>query len=304
MPDDWQNYDVLYIDVTDKDGRQLTRFSQNITKPQELMPDMVVTNQEKVTFTEKDSLLTLSSGRIVISFDKRTGLLKNILNDNKSVSFGNGPRFTGFNPALVKVNHYAVDSSYVIEVLYDSARYTKWTMLKGGWLQLDYDYNTRGSVDYAGITFSYPEKLVTGAKLMANGPYHVWKNRMKGTQFGIFDKTFNNTITGQTWDYPEFKGYYSNFYAVEIATREMPITILSATNDLFLHMFTPETPSVLGGVRGTVYPSFPDGDISILHGISAIGTKFSKAEEEGPQSRKNIYRNESLKGTLYFRFGE
>ncbi len=55
---------------------------------------------------------------------------------------------------------------------------------------------------------------------------------------------------------------------------------------------------------GTVYPSFPDGDISILHGISAIGTKFSKAEEEGPQSRKNVYRNESLKGTLYFKFGE
>ena len=304
MPDDWKSYDVMYIDVTDKDGRQLTRWSLNISKPQDLMPRMVVTNQEKVGFSEKDSLLTISSGKTIISFDKRTGLLKNILNDSKSVSFRNGPRFTGFKPSLVEVKHFLVDSSYVIEVLYDSSRYTRWTMLKGGWLRLDYDYNTSGSVDYAGITFSYPENLVTGAKLMANGPYHVWKNRMKGTQFGIFDKTYNNTITGQTWNYPEFKGYYSNFYAVEIATREMPITILSATNDLFLHMFTPQAPSVLGGVRGTVYPSFPDGDISILHGISAIGTKFSKAEEEGTQSRKNVYRNESLKGTLYFRFGE
>jgi len=67
----------------------------------------------------------------------------------------------------------------------------------------------KGSLDYAGITFSYPEKLVTGATLMADGPYRVWKNRIKGTQFGVYNKKYNNTVTGQSWDYPEFKGYYS-----------------------------------------------------------------------------------------------
>ena len=163
----------------------------------------------------------------------------------------------------------------------------------------------KGSLDFAGITFSYPEKLVTGATLMANGPYHVWKNRLKGTRFGVFNKKYNNTITGQTWDYPEFKGYYSNFYAVEVETKELPITVVSATGDLYLHLFTPEAAKFsVRGVRGTVNPAFPSGNISILNGISPIGTKFTKAEAEGPQSQMNSYKGETMKGTLYFRFGE
>jgi len=159
-------------------------------------------------------------------------------------------------------------------------------------------------MDYAGITFSYPETLVKGATLLADGPYHVWKNRLKGVQFGLFDKPYNNTITGQTWDYPEFKGYYSNFYAVELQTKELPITVVSATSDLFLHLFTPEPAKYSKGVRGTVNPPFPFGNISFLHGISGIGTKFSSAEAEGPQGQKNSYTGETLSGTLYFRFGE
>jgi len=60
------------------------------------------------------------------------------------------------------------------------------------------------------------------------------------------------------------------------------------------------------GVRGEVNPPFPSGNISFLHGISAIGTKFSSAAAEGPQGQKNVYdgKSEPLKGTLYFRFGE
>jgi hypothetical protein len=66
------------------------------------------------------------------------------------------------------------------------------TVHKDGWLKLEYGYSLKGSADYAGITFTYPENLVTGAVLLADGPYRVWKNRLKGTQFGFFEK---NTIT-------------------------------------------------------------------------------------------------------------
>jgi hypothetical protein len=51
-------------------------------------------------------------------------------------------------------------------------------------------------------------------------------------------------------------------------------------------------------------PAFPSGNISILHGISGIGTKFSLADQEGPQGEKNKYKGETLIGTLWFRFGE
>jgi hypothetical protein len=94
---------------------------------------------------------------------------------------------------------------------------------------------------------------------------------------------------------------------VQINTKELPITVISATDDLFLHLFTPgaakySTRST--GVRGEVNPPFPEGNISFLHGISPIGTKFTRADAEGPQSQKNNYKGEIMKGTLYFRFGE
>ncbi len=227
--------------------------------------------------------------------------------NGKAISFCNGVRFAGYNATFSELKHYASGNAYVVELKYNEGCSAIWTIYDGGWMKLDYDYSPSGEFDYAGITFSYPEELVTGATLMADGPYHVWKNRLKGTQFGVYRKKYNNTITGESWDYPEFKGYYSNFYGVQIQTRELPITILSATDNLFLHLFTPGSAKYStrqAGVRGEVNPPFPDGNISFLHGISPVGTKFTRAEAEGPQSQKNKYSGETLKGTLYFKFGE
>ena len=306
LPPDWKRYDVLYITANDRYGRNINTWSWNITQPEDFVSRLVVINQDSVMATEIDTLLILSSGKTVVTFNKKSGLIADIKNNNKTISFGNGLQFAGFTSAFKEMKYYNLENKYVIELSYENACHAVWTMLPGGWLQLDYEYRPNGLLDFAGITFSYPENLVAGATLLANGPYHVWKNRLKGTQFGLFNKPYNNTITGQTWEYPEFKGYYSNFYAVEVRTRELPITVVTATSGLFLHMFTPEPAIYSMGVRGTMNPPFPSGNISFLNGISGIGTKFSTAEEEGPQGRKNIFdsNNEPMKGTLYFRFGE
>jgi hypothetical protein len=304
LPSDWKTYDVLYVTATDQYGRLINTWSWNITKPKDFVSRLIKTNQDKVTATEHDSILVLSSGKTEIAFNKKTGLITGVENNKQAISFSNGIQFAGFTAVFKQMKHYALDNKYVVELIYDSPCHAKFTMLPGGWLQLDYDYQPNGLLDVAGITFSYPETLVKGATLLADGPFHVWKNRLKGVQFGLFDKPYNNTITGQTWDYPEFKGYYSNFYAVELQTKELPIAVVSATSDLFLHLFTPEPAKYSKGVRGTVNPPFPSGNISFLHGISGIGTKFSSAKAEGPQGQKNSYNGETLSGTLYFRFGE
>ncbi len=306
LPSDRKNYDVLYVTATDQYGRNINTWSWNITKTKSFVLRMVKTSQDKVTATEHDSLLTLSSGKTKVTFNIKTGLIRGVINDNKSISFNNGLRFEGISPVFKETKHFASGNDYIVDLFYDSGCHARWTMLQGGWLKLDYEYSPVEPVDFAGITFSYPENLVTGATLLANGPYHVWKNRLKGVRFDLFNKPYNNTITGQTWDYPEFKGYYSNFYAIELQNEQMPITVVSATKDLFLHLFTPEPAKYSKGVRGEINPPFPSGNVSFLHGISAIGTKFSSAEAEGPQGRKNVFNatSEPLKGTLFFRFGE
>jgi hypothetical protein len=307
LPSDWRKYDVLKITVTDLNGMVINTWSWNLTEPADMTARVVKPDNGKLSMSEKENLLTVSSGNSEITFDVTSGLICGIKNNGRPISVSNGVRFTGFNATFSELKHYPQGNSYVVESTYKEGSHLTWTILSGGWLKLDYEYAPTGDLDYAGITFSYPEELVTGATLMANGPYHVWKNRLKGTQFGIYDKKYNNTITGESWDYPEFKGYYSNFYGVQIRTKELPITVLSATDDLFLHLFTPgaakySTRST--GVRGEVNPSFPDGNISFLHGISPVGTKFTRADAEGPQSQKNKYNGMSLKGSLYFRFGE
>jgi len=306
LPSGWNNNDVLYVTATDQYGRMINTWSWNITQPADFAAQNLKMTEEKISTSETDVHLKVSSAGTEVTFNKSTGLITGIKNNNRSVSLRDGLQFTGYEDLFRELKHYSKDNNYVIELLYDSACHATWTMHRGGLLKLDYDYSPKGSFSYAGITFSYPEELVTGAKLMANGPFNVWKNRLKGVQFGVFDKKYNNTVTGESWEYPEFKGYYSNFYAVEIRTKEIPITILAATPDLYLHLFTPAAAKFSArarGVRGEVNPPFPSGNISFLHGISPIGTKFTMAEAEGPQSQKNIYNGETLSGTLYFRFG-
>jgi hypothetical protein len=305
LPADWKSYDVLYISATDQYGKLINTWSWNITGPADFVSRSVKTGNEKINASEHDTILVLSSVGTEVTFNKKRGLLAGVRYNGKSSSFSNGPKFTGFDSPFISMNNYPKGDNYIVELLYVNGSHATWTMVPGGWLKLDYDYTLNGSYDYAGITFSYPENLVKGAKLMANGPYHVWKNRLKGIQFGIYDKKYNNTITGESWDYPEFKGYYSNFYAVELQTSEVPVTVISATKDLFLHLFTPgEAKYSKRGVRGEVNPPFPSGNVSFLNAISPIGTKFTKADAEGPQSQKNIYTGETLHGTLWFRFGE
>ena len=172
-----------------------------------------------------------------------------------------------------------------------------WTELPNGWLQLDYEYTLDGDYDFAGLTLDYPEAMVEGAVLLADGPYHTWKNRLRGNQFGQWDKDYNNTVTGQSWVYPEFKGYYSDFQALRLRTKGQPLTIVTSTPGLYLHLFTPELPVHRSG---NVEPPFPDGSISILNCIPAIGTKFSRADQGGPQSRKAHFDHETIRGTVYF----
>jgi hypothetical protein len=305
LPADWKSYDALYITATDQYGRNINTWSWNITRPSEIASKIVDEGTDRVRVSDTDNQLTLSSGNTSVTFDKKSGLIAEVSNMNRNLSFGKGLQPAGFNASFREMKYRAEGSSFVIDMIYDSLLTAKWTMMPGGILKLDYSYQLKGMYDFAGITFSYPENLVTGAKLLANGPYRVWKNRLKGPQFGLYDKKYNNSVTGQSWDFPEFKGFYSNFYAVEIETKEVPFTIISATEGLYLHLFTPATAANLRGVRGGVNPPFPSGNISVLNGISSIGTKFSRADEEGPQGKKNDYTLDSkpLSGTLYFKFG-
>ena len=305
LPAKWNEYDVIYLTATDPSGRLINKWSWNISKPNNLIERIVKKTEDGVHGGDKEDCLFLSSGQTTVKVSKKTGLITEVAVGDKLIPFGNGPKFVGDTLTFKEITLKQSGKNTAIEISYDKSPecFARWTMLPGGWLELEYQLHPVGKTNFAGITFDYPEKLVSGVTLLANGPYHVWKNRLKGTEFGLHNKTYNNTVTGETWNYPEFKGYYANFYAIQLQSKELPVTIVSATSDLFLHLFTPQTAKF---TKGGVSPPFPTGNISILNGISAIGTKFTRAENEGPQSQQNEYlqSDQPLSGKLYFHFGD
>lgn len=301
LPANWASYDVLRLNITDHTGRDIYSKTWNITSAKQMAGRLIEGQKSAISVKETDELLRVSVGETEITFNKTNGQIENVCHKLKLLSFGGGPRFAGLETQFVACKHYRADNGYVVENKYANGEVMRWIINDNGWLELDYNYTLNGEYHYAGITFSYPEHKVKKAVLMANGPYHVWQNRLKGVHFGIHEKTYNNTITGYTWVYPEFNGYYSNFYGVKIETDELPFTIVTENEGIYLHMFTPKkAPSYVENVGYR----FPDGDISLLNAISAVGTKFSRAEQEGPQGAKAKFDNAKFVGKLYFKFGE
>lgn len=157
--------------------------------------------------------------------------------------------------------------------------------LPSGWTEVDFRFARSGYFSNVGITFDFPEEKVKGVRWLGNGPYRVWKNRMCGSGFGMWEKAYNDVATGESWDYPEFKGYHSNMYAADIQTDEGVLRIVFASDDLFLRLFTPA--KQVGRNNDNTLGEFPDGQISVLTAISGVGTKFKKAEAMGSQGGLN-----------------
>ncbi len=100
-----------------------------------------------------------------------------------------------------------------------------------------------------------------------------------------------------TWDFPEFRGYYGDWQWAVFETQEGRISLLNGSKDVYLGVYTPEN----GPDPARTRLNLPVTGISMLHGIPAIGTKFKKADEFGPESRMNEASG-AYKGRVCFYF--
>ena len=313
LPQHWQNYDILSLTANGPDGRELYTWTFPISRPATIARALVDTaNGAAATVTQTDSLYSLTAKGITASFGSKTGMLRAVQNAKGAIPFNNGPVISSGEVVPSQIVQRAEGANQVIEVSYPKGSLCQsltWTMYPSGWLKMelkyfpaDYDYN------FLGASFSYPEKgpdSVKGIRWLGDGPYRVWKNRTQGVTLDVWDKAYNNTITGQgNVVYPEFKGYYSNFYWMHLETAGQPFTIVCADEDVYLRLFTPANPVKTYNVA----PPFPGGDISFMHAIPAIGTKSQKAENMGPSGKTNMYYDYSRSAayskplTLYFDF--
>ena len=300
MPENAGEYDALLIDVVDSSGRGIYSKSFALREPAYYAGKIVPTDGGKTNAKENERMITVSAGETEYTFDLRRGKLQKVLIDGQAVSFGGGPSLVAGGERPADLKHYPDGDNYVIEADFHSANFKtlKWTVYGSGWLKCEYHFDLYGYFDFMGVSFRCPEDKILGMKWLGHGPYRVWKNRRKGLTLNVWENEYNDTRPGESWDYPEFKGYYADFNWVVINTKEAPITVLTETDGLFFRMLTPKTGKE---PRQTDAP-FPRGDISFLHGIAPIGTKFKRAENTGPSGEQNEAKGE-YSGVLYFHFG-
>jgi hypothetical protein len=311
LPSDWKNFYVLYVTVKDKSGKEILTKTFPIIRPNYL--ETVLKNDEGMpapVLSQTDSLFVVKANGVQVSIHKRTGLLVEAKKENIIIPLTNGPVIQEGQNNFSQFTAKQEGKNIIIRSVFDKKDHyntLEWTIYPTGIVRMEAQYFPAAYfTSYVGVNFSYPEQRIKSVSYLGDGPYRVWKNRMKGTQFGVWNKTFNKTETGEApWIYPEFKGYYSNLYWCVFKGDNHSFTVTTPDENVFLRLFTPAWKT---DQWHNYEPTFPAGDISFMNGISSIGTKTQRNETTGPMGLENIFYDyekdpsRALKLILFFDF--
>jgi len=315
--------DVLELEAYDAEGKSVCNWTWPIALAGKYLQKefKTVDQNGKGTFTKQDSIVTLTGNKVSVKFSTTSGRIIEVKNKTGNLSFTNGPVAVGMRIRLKDSKVRQEGDNAILTFFYlggiDSIR---WEMTPSGLLRMHALMLNRPSggggfddsfmeenITNFGLTFSYPEAKVEGMKWFGRGPYRVWKNRIPGTNYGVWDKAYNNTITGENFEqlvYPEFKGYHANLYWATLATKESAFSIYSESDGVFFRVLTPEEPKGRQDGINTM-PDFPSGDLSFLYEIPAI-RDFKPTAQQGPQSQPGMIRikkgDEGISMKLWFDF--
>lgn len=168
---------------------------------------------------------------------------------------------------------------------------SKWRSGAGLYLQFS------GVVDLMGICFDYPEDQVISKRWLGAGPYRVWQNRIHGTQYDVWENDYNDPIPGETFTYPEFKGYFGSVSWMNIRTKEGTISLTNETPDAYIGVYQPRDG------RDRLLYTLPESGISVLNVIPPVRNKVNSTDLCGPSSQPK-WVNGPQSGRIIFRFME
>ena len=293
LPSDWRTHHAFALTATDPYGREIYTWTWMTAAPgvvaAQVVPASAPSASARASVVREGSAYVLRAGGTEIRIDSTTGRLVRMARDGKTVSLQDGPRLVEGIATVTSVTQRNEGNDVIVEARYTGElQRVSWQLSPSGWLKLDYAYRMRGPHVYMGVTFDYPEPQVTGLRWLGRGPYRVYKNRLKGVEFDVFHKKYNDTQTGLSWNYPEFKGFHQDMYWATLETTEAPITFVFGSTDQFLRVLTPSEPTAAGSEPRNAHMVYPPGDISFLRGIAPIGTKFTTAAQQGPAGLPNI----------------
>lgn len=304
LPASWRQSDVLYLTAKDPAGHALWTWSWS---PDLAHADAWATDGNVQT-RDQGNLLIVQAAALELVFNKQTGSLAEVRRNGATIPFGNGPRFVAFRRNDRKYVDIAGESSLtnlatrkegatvLVEASYKGAlRQARWKIGAYGAVRLDYEYTFDGVVDVIGVNFDFPENQMKGIRWLGMGPYRVWQNRMQGTRLNVWQNAYNDTTPGESWTYPEFKGYFRDWRWATFDTTAGRIIAETDAVDSYLGIYKPKD-----GKDGLL--DLPNIGIAFLDVIPAMRNKFHTTDEIGPQSQPKQVSG-IKRGTIHFRFG-
>lgn len=301
LPPSWyEAADMLQLRATDANGLELYTWTWSITPPADVARRFVSERSFVDTTVETlDEGLLLRNGDVRVMIDAATGRLLSFQKGDSVSPLTNGFQLIGFPVGVLSSK--TIEGGVVFSSDDSTLRNLQWTLDDAGFLGLTYDFRVYSQefFDYFGVSFDYDESEVTALKWYGKGPYRVWKNRRKGVELGVWEKAYNDTITGLSWNYPEFKGFHDDLHFALLEDARISLEIVTETPGLNLRVFTPSEAPDPANTR----VHFPPGDLSFLHSIAPIGTKFKQATRHGPEGQPSWSHRggQHFRATIYFR---
>lgn len=322
IPNDFFNSDVLEIVAYDKNDKHICTWTWPIKFADEYFNSERGNKEitQKATVLETEDVVVLSANGIEVAFKKEDGTIKEVIKTGNKTSFKDGPVAVGIKMTLREYSFREENGDAFFVVKYrGGVDSIQWRMKGDGLLEMAAVMLNKGrgggyegaffdeEIYNLGFSFSYDEEDAKSMEWMGRGPYRVWKNRIKGANYGLWQKDYNNTVTGESFHsliYPEFKGYHANIYWASIVSDKSPFTVYSETDGVYFRIFTPEEPEMRRNGENSMW-DFPEGDISFLLEIPAIRS-FKTIPEHGPKSQPTTIRikqgDEGIKMKLWFNF--
>lgn len=310
-PANWQDAEALHLTAIDAHGKEIFTWSYPVsTSKDKYKSKAAIVTKSAIKTDTKDNKIHVEAQNVTYTFSKETGLLLEVKKGNKIIPLNNGPIILNQKDKIEKIALVPSEDKVEINVVYEKTKYSpgwstvkeyasdviKWTIHANGLLDLNVKFKGyRNLKGFRGITFSFPEDQVAGMKWLGDGPYRVWRNRMKGTRYQVWENDYNNTITGQSgFIYPEFKGFFSSLTWSKLKGKnDNGFNVYCRTPHTYLRMLTPEKSEEDNRKKGKdktrLNPDFPEGDISFVMNIPGIGTKFQNSDSMGPQGNSEHY---------------
>ena len=159
--------------------------------------------------------------------------------------------------------------------------------------------------------FTYPEERVKSKEWVGDGPYRVWQNRLHGPQSGYWANDYNDPIPGESFEYPEFKGYFSNCSWMTLHTADGSITLQPRGSFGQAAVANAERRDGVVDYIGVYQPrdgrdhilyTLPETGISLLKVIPAVRNKVNTTDLNGPSAQPFWAHLDQYGGTVNIKF--